>query len=143
MKITHVNFEEKNFGITIKSLTELRNLLADKLHHRIVIFQIKTSELTCGFLVFDWEYQNASFTGDGFRTDGGGEGGAGFKSAGILFNLFGINVNYSATFLEDEFYKPDGSLNERRFWNFAEKLAEELSDLEFKKPIDELISYVR
>lgn len=41
--------------------------------------------------MFDKTTGEAIFTGDGFRTDGKGEGGAGYKSAKALLSLYGLH----------------------------------------------------
>lgn len=72
---------EESAGITSKSLRELRNALAKTIDSQTMILAVKTGEITCGFLVIDKTENTAYWSGDGFRTDGGGEGGRGFKSA--------------------------------------------------------------
>lgn len=86
-----VIFDENNFGVTQRSLKALRSALsyAAVAGHEIGIVEVPTGSLCCGFLVVDKITNSAVFTGDGFRTDGGGEGGAGYRSALGLVTLFG------------------------------------------------------
>ena len=82
--------DESTFGITEKSLKMLRNRLAERFDHRLAVVELPTDRICCGFLILDKDAQEAIFTGDGFRTDNGGEGGAGYKSAKALLQLFGM-----------------------------------------------------
>jgi len=86
-----VVFDENNFGITQKSLKAFRNALsyAAVAGDEVGIVEVPTGSLCCGFLVVTRITNSAVFTGDGFRTDGGGEGGAGYRSALGLVILFG------------------------------------------------------
>ena len=85
-----VLFDESTFGITAKSLKMLRNTLAERFNHRIAVIEVPTDQICCGFLLLDQDTREAVFTGDGFRTDGAGEGGAGYKSARAYLDLFGM-----------------------------------------------------
>jgi len=86
-----VVFDENTFGITQKSLKMLRNALAESIHHSTAVIEVPTSDMTCGFLIVDRDANEAVWSGDGFRTDNGGEGGAGYKSALALLRLFGFS----------------------------------------------------
>jgi len=90
MNVTHIVYDPNTFGITQKSLKMLRDALAEKIKNRIIVVEVPTSDLCCGYFIFDWEWQNATWTGDGFRQDRRGEGGAGYRSAEVLLRLFGI-----------------------------------------------------
>ncbi len=83
-------YDENTFGTTKRSLKMLRDTLAKRIDHRIAVVQVPSNQICCGFLVLDVDAQEAIFTGDGFRTDNGGEGGAGYKSAKALLDLFGM-----------------------------------------------------
>jgi len=87
-------YDESTFGITEKSLKMLRNTLAERIDHRVAVVEVPTDQICCGFLVLDKDAQEAIFTGDGFRTDNGGEGGAGYKSAKALLDVFGMPSIY-------------------------------------------------
>ena len=86
-----VIYDEATFGITCKSLKMLRDALAESHSHSITIAEIPTSDITCGFLIVDRDAQRAIWSGDGFRTDGGGEGGEGYRSAMAILKLFGFS----------------------------------------------------
>ncbi|MBN2569825.1 MAG: hypothetical protein JXB42_10395 [Deltaproteobacteria bacterium] len=86
-----IKFDIKSFGITYRSLKVLRDTLATSIGDEIAIAQVPTDDICCGFLIVNKTTGEATFTGDGFRTDGGGEGGAGYKSAQALLRLFGLS----------------------------------------------------
>lgn len=92
MKVHTLIFNIEAFGITSKSLKMLRNILSNSLQDEILILEIQTEEILCGFLIFNKTNNSVSWTGDGFRTDGGGEGGRGYKAAYKLIELFGARV---------------------------------------------------
>ena len=87
-------FDESTFGITERSLKMLRDTLAERIDHRLAVIEVPTDQICCGFLILDKDAQEAIFTGDGFRTDNGGEGGAGYKSAKALLDVFGMPAIY-------------------------------------------------
>jgi len=92
MKIKKVFFEEHAMGTTQRSLRVLRDELAHRYTHKICVIEVPTDELCCGFLILDEDDSSATFTGNGFRTDNGGEGGAGYRSAEALFSLFHVRL---------------------------------------------------
>lgn len=145
MKISHVIFDIDAFGITRRSLKILRNTLAEKASHRICVFEIPTNELCCGFLILDWEWQNAAYTGDGFRADRGGEGGAGYKTAEAIFQVFGIQpLPWDPINLEPIL---TGAVPEERAEDYLkgmfQKIADEVSESQFKRPVDSQPGYTR
>ena len=85
-----ISWDENTFGITQRSLKKLRDELAGRVRNKIAVLEIQTSDITCGFLLIDKTLNQAIWTGDGFRTDGGGEGGAGYRTAEALFRIFGV-----------------------------------------------------
>ena len=143
MNVTHIVFDVNSFGITQRSLKMLRDALAEKVNHRIAVVKIPTNDICCGYFIFDWEYQNATWTGDGFRTDGGGEGGAGYKSAKVLFDLFGVRDTCWKQVDFDEIYHFPEDVIEHQLKVLAQKIAESLSDEEFFKPSERKPDYVR
>ena len=144
MEITHIVFNPNTFGITQKSLKMLRNVLAEKINHRIAIVEIPTDDICCGYFIFDWELQNATWTGDGFRVDGGGEGGAGYRSANILFGLFAAGlIHHSEQVNFDEIYSLQEGETERQLKALAKKIAAEIRDEEFFRPAERQPEYVR
>lgn len=144
MNVTHVVFDPNTFGITNRSLKMLRNALAEKINHRIVVVEVQTNDLCCGYFIFDWEWQNATWTGDGFRTDRGGEGGAGYRSAEVLFRIFGISDylwGVEADF--DKIYILPEEQIENELKKIAQKIAETLDDEAFKRCSEKIPRYVR
>ena len=144
MKITRITFNPNTFGITQKSLKMLRNTLAEKIGHRIAVVEVPTNDICCGYFIFDWNLQNATWTGDGFRLDGGGEGGAGYRSAKILFGFFGAwPIHHSEQVNFDEIYSLQERETERQLKALAEKIAGELNFEEFFRPSERMPEYVR
>lgn len=90
--IGKVFYDHSTFGITQRSLKMLRDELALRFFHEVVVWEIPTSDIVCGFLILDKTTNAAVFSGNGFRTDNGGEGGAGYRAAQALFAIYGINV---------------------------------------------------
>jgi hypothetical protein len=143
MNVTNVVFDIESFGITQTSLKMLRNAIAEKLTHRIAVFEIPTNDLCCGYLIFDWEWQDATWTGDGFRMDGSGEGGAGYRSAEALFEFFGIRpIRWEAVNM-DEVYSLPGEDIEKFLLGLAQKIAQDLTVWDFVRPIDRKPPYLR
>jgi len=144
MEINHIIFNPNTFGITQKSLKMLRDALAEKVNHRIVVVEVPTDDVCCGYFIFDWELQNATWTGDGFRTDGGGEGGAGYRSAKVLFSLFGIwLIHHSEQVNCKEIYSLQKGQTQRQLKALAAKIASEIIQEEFFKPRERQPGYVR
>lgn len=85
-----VLYDVDTFGVTSESLKMLRNALAESIHSKVIVVEVPTSDLLCGFFVFDLTRGTAVWTGDGFRSDRAGEGGAGYRSAHAIFCLYGI-----------------------------------------------------
>lgn len=85
-------WNEDSWGITQESLKNLRDELCFRIKNKICIIQIETSSYVCGFFIIDKTRKQVVFTGDGFRLDKGGEGGAGYRTAEVLLNhIFGIS----------------------------------------------------
>lgn len=94
MKVVDVKFNTSSFGITRKSLWEFRNILAGLISDKILVVRVNTGGITCGFFIFEEVSEGqvtAYWTGDGFRTDGGGEGGRGHAMAMNVLRIFGVN----------------------------------------------------
>jgi hypothetical protein len=83
-------WNDESWGITQKSFMSLRDELARRWGHRIAVLEVPTSENICGFLIVDETDGSCVFTGDGFRTDRGGEGGRGYAAAISLLRIFGF-----------------------------------------------------
>lgn len=109
IKISSVIFTPESFGITQESLQVLRDSLAERIYHRIVVFEIPTNNLSCGYLILDADDGVAVFTGDGFRIDQEGEGGAGYRTARAIFDVYGIMaMTWNNTENFDEIYEENG-----------------------------------
>ena len=87
-----VDVDENTHGYTHPSLRRLRNELSRRIDHRVGVYQIQTDDICCGYLIIDYSNNEATWSGDGFRTDNGGEGGSGYRAAGALLRLF--NTQY-------------------------------------------------
>lgn len=90
MEVKDVLFDMNSFGSTQRSLRILRDTIAERFHHRIAVVEIPLDDVCCGFLIFDEDSGEAIWTGDGFKSDECGEGGAGYFSANAIFRIFGI-----------------------------------------------------
>lgn len=82
-----------NIGNTQKSLQALRNAIARSIDSQIRVIEVKTCQHLTSFFVIDTVKETVTWTGDGFRLDLGGDGGAGLNSAKILFRLYNIKVD--------------------------------------------------
>lgn len=143
MEIRRVIFDENTFGITQRSLKVLRDTIAERVHHRIAVFELPTSDLCCGYMFLDFDTGEAIFTGDGFRMDRGGEGGAGYRSAQALFALFRINRYYWETVNIDEIYQGDKEVVRKKLLEVAEEMADTLDESICSRPIDKMPYYER
>jgi len=90
--LNSILFDTSTFGITGKSLKQLKNFLCQNYKNDIAVVQIPTGDITCGFLIIDKFHAIGFWTGDGFRTDRGGEGGRGYQKAEQLIALFGLEI---------------------------------------------------
>lgn len=137
-------YDENTFGITQNSLKMLRDTLASRISHHIAVFEIPTSDLCCSFLILDKDTDEAIFSGDGFRQDRAGEGGAGYKTAEILFGLFGIKAEIRETVDLADVYQGNKDAAEQIFKELIEKIFEEYGrELKFKRPIESMPTYIR
>ena len=100
-----VTFFDDTIGITDNSMIKFRELLVETHYHnhRIRLICVPTSNITVGFFVHDWNRRGSdrewTFVGDGFRNDGVGEGGAGYRYVLDLIRVFGL-MEYT-TFVEE------------------------------------------
>ena len=83
-----VDVDENTYGYTHPSLQRLRNELSRRIDHKVGVYQIQTHDICCGYLIIDHSNNDATWSGDGFRTDNDGEGGSGFRAAEALLRLF-------------------------------------------------------
>lgn len=125
MKINKVIFDPDTFGITGKSLKMLRNALVDNLHDEILVVEVPTGSITCGFLILNKTRLTATWSGDGFRTDGGGEGGRGYKAAVRILEFFGIYCNEPLEPFETFYFQ---EADEKRLLEGARQIAKEFDE---------------
>lgn len=137
--INQISYTADSFGITRTSLRNLRNWIADHRDQKMAVVQVHTEAMCCGFVCI-LKNGNAHYTGDGFRTDGGGEGGAGYRSALALLQLFGLSyeivLDHHFDFLPSVF-----TLHEHYSKAVETKLLSQFNEfidweLTFKKPGD-------
>ena len=87
-----VKLHTETLGVTQPALQALRNELAKRVNHFVAVIEIPAAgECHCyGFAIVDQTEKEVVIIGDGFRGDGGGEGGAGHRAAQALLSIFGI-----------------------------------------------------
>lgn len=98
------------FGVTQRALKALRDELADRIDHKIEVWQLPASdgeEVECyGLVIYDFTDGEVVVIGDGFRGDGGGEGGSGHRAAQALLAIYGLSTlskfEQRVTFREDD-----------------------------------------
>lgn len=143
MQIDKVKFDVSTFGITHRSLKLLRNAIAESARHKIVVVEVPIDDLCCGFMVLDYDMQSATWTGDGFRTDGGGEGGAGYKTAKVLFDIFGITpVLWELSNIEETYTLPEEEI-EKKLLQLARDISSEDLNIHCRSPFENNPHYVR
>lgn len=135
MKADTLVFDNSTFGITEKSFKMLRNAIVDNLHDEILVIEIPTGGITCGFLLLNKTKNSATWSGDGFRHDRGGEGGRGYVSAHKMLDMFGLQ--YSNIFTEGTIQSFKDALIcsedklERALLRASNRIAEEFEDDEY------------
>lgn len=137
-----ITYDESTFGITERSLKLLRNTLAKRIDHWIAVVEVPTDQICCGFLILDKDAEEAVFSGDGFRTDNGGEGGAGYKSAKALLQVFGIAPIHWPAVL-NIWDGTSGPLMRKALRGFVDEVQRELKAEYYIKPADRTPSYLR
>lgn len=147
MKAYKLVFDQSTFGITGKSLKMLRNALVDNMKDEIVVLKIPTDEILCGFLLLNKSQNSATWSGDGFRTDKGGEGGRGYKAALQLLETFGVRVLNIYTSETIEMFKQainiqtsDAELGQQLL-KASNLAADEISEKEYQKLYELTPSY--
>jgi hypothetical protein len=143
MRIRRVVFEERAFGITQRSLQMLRDTLARSIDQHVAVFEVSTNDLCCGYLILNRDTGTVTFTGDGFRTDGGGEGGAGYRSAHALLDLFGIRAFPIGPVDTEEIYQGHTEPVRRKLLALAQELAGTLQQQDFVMIAEHGPGYVR
>ncbi|MBA7623084.1 hypothetical protein ES703_30476 [subsurface metagenome] len=83
---------DETLGMTQRALKALRDKLALRINHELLIFQVPSEGgAHCeiyGFFLVDRTAREIAIIGDGFRGDGCGEGGAGHRAALALLAIY-------------------------------------------------------
>ena len=137
-----VSLDEKALGITARSLKVLRDEIARRVDHELIVLEIPTSDITCGYLIVDRTLNEAVFTGDGFRTDGGGEGGAGYRAAEAYLDIFRLKAYFAEPVDMTEAYAGDSEPLIARLSELAQEALENSPD-RFMAPSNTTPSYMR
>jgi len=91
MELRKIEVCTETLGITQHALKALRDTLADRIDHNLVVCRVVADDgHAYGLFVLDYTVGVAVVVGDGFRQDGGGEGGAGHRAAQALLSIWGI-----------------------------------------------------
>jgi len=143
MNIRQVIFDENSFGITQRSLKILRDTLARSIDQHIAVFEVPTNDLCCGYLILNRDTGTATFTGDGFRIDGGGEGAAGYRSACALLAMYHLWVLPLEPINIEEIYQGKTESVRQKLLSLAWRVAQNLDKKRFIKPSDYEPYYIR
>jgi len=83
---------DETLGVTQRALKTLRDELAQRIEHELLIFKVPSENgAHCeiyGFFLVDKTAGETVIIGDGFRGDGGGEGGSGHRAALALLAIY-------------------------------------------------------
>ena len=134
-----VKYDLSSFGVTQKCLKLLRDTLALWHDRPIAVVAVPADTLCCGFFVFRTN-GDAVWTGDGFRMDMMGEGGAGMRSALGLLAIYGLN---HIVWEEVNFWKTDRNELDDLINKTAEKIFKTLQSSDFKTPRKQKPHYIR
>jgi len=137
-----VSINQEALGITERSLKVLRDEIARRVDHELIVLEIPTSDITCGYLIVDRTLNEAVFTGDGFRTDGGGEGGAGYRAAEAYLDIFRLKAYFAEPVDMTEAYAGDSEPLIARLSELAQEALENSPD-RFMAPSNTTPSYLR
>jgi len=89
-----VIIHEETFGVTQPALQALRNELAWRINNKVEVLSVgSVGNDHCegyGLFIVDLTTHQVAVVGDGFRADGGGEGGKGHRAACALLDIYGI-----------------------------------------------------
>ncbi len=143
MKVTNVDFKKESFGIAKTSLKVLRNAIAENCGGEIAVVQVPTNDICCGYFIYVPIYDKVIFAGDGFRLDGGGEGGAGQNTAECLFKIFGIEPIEIENKDLSGIYSDDDTAIKAFLLKIAKEIAEYLDSRDFSVPLKQTPQYIR
>lgn len=106
-----LTLHKETLGITQRALKALRDELAQRIDHELLLFQVPSSDgAHCGiygFFLVDRSAKEIVIIGDGFRGDGGGEGGTGHRAAQALLALYGLKATIEVLPEEAILYRED------------------------------------
>jgi len=131
MEVSEVVYDPGSFGVTCKSLSILKAALADSVSKRIAVVEVPASHCSCGFYIFEKESGKATWTGDGFRHDGRGEGGAGYYSARQLLKQYFICPVFGEAVSIRDIYVELREGTGQPMFDFAKQIATYLRDSDF------------
>ena len=80
----------------------LRQELAYRIDRSVCVRAVPTGDITCGFFIIDGITGDIVWTGDGFRTDGGGEGGRGYEAAKQILKTFSLREGRDWFLMDDK-----------------------------------------
>jgi hypothetical protein len=140
-------YDQATFGVTGKSLKKLCNAITDNIKDKVLVVEIPTDDILCGFLLLNQTNGSATWSGDGFRTDGGGEGGRGYRAAHKLLDTFGVRLFnvYSeeiiVLFKEATNNHSSDAIQAQTFLKGVRKVAEEFDEFEFQCVYETIPNY--
>lgn len=142
-----VRYDPNTFGVTRPSLSLLRDALVKRADHRLCVLEIPTDDGCCGFAIFDRDTREVVFTGDGFRPDREGEGGAGYNTAGCIFRIFRITpLQVQEPIPLEPIFKGEKTGKEAHdhlLEYFLRVSSGIIVDADFERPIDSVPGYIR
>lgn len=137
-----LTLHEETLGITHRALKSMRDELAQRINHEILIFQVPSQNGShCdiyGFFLVDKTAREVIIIGDGFRGDNGGEGGAGHRAVQALLAIYGLRP---IEMMPEEavLYRNDADEAYRKAVDNILEIAEEYK---FEVPHDNVARYV-
>lgn len=89
-----LTLHRETLGVTQRALKALRDELAARIDHEVLIFQVPSRDgphVRCyGIFLVDRTTEEIVIIGDGFRGDNSGEGGKGHRAAQSLLSIYGL-----------------------------------------------------
>jgi hypothetical protein len=146
MKISSVCFDVNSFGITQRSLKILRDTITKNNERKILVIELPTDNICCGFMIFVQNKDGIEviWTGDGFRTDGGGEGSAGYNTAETIFYLYRIRpLLWEKWEGYEKLYTASEEVIKQELLQVANSILQTVSEDDFVIPIESKPPYIR